>query len=153
MNQNKKVLQFTLLATSLLLALSLFMHFNKTNLPMLQNISIVTDVLKQKDSTKNIIEKPHIAENLQKDTAVPLPNMNVDASRILVHFNTPNRITNFYKDTNQIVIDSFIKKLVALKKSKKGKIRIAYLGDSMIEGDLVSQTLRRLLQSYFGGSG
>ncbi|MFY7965965.1 MAG: hypothetical protein ACOVO1_13790, partial [Chitinophagaceae bacterium] len=48
---------------------------------------------------------------------------------------------------------SFIKKLVALKKSKKGKIRIAYLGDSMIEGDLVSQTLRRLLQSYFGGSG
>ncbi|MCX7833601.1 MAG: hypothetical protein N2490_05265 [Ignavibacteria bacterium] len=33
------------------------------------------------------------------------------------------------------------------------KVRIAFLGDSMIEGDLISQTLRYKLQKTFGGIG
>ncbi|MDP5171437.1 MAG: GDSL-type esterase/lipase family protein [Bacteroidia bacterium] len=33
------------------------------------------------------------------------------------------------------------------------KVRIAYFGDSMIEGDLVTQTLRNDLQELFGGEG
>ncbi len=37
--------------------------------------------------------------------------------------------------------------------SKKKKTRIAYFGDSMIEGDLITQDLRELLQEQFGGSG
>lgn len=36
----------------------------------------------------------------------------------------------------------------------RGKqVRIAYFGDSMIEGDLITQDLRRLLQDIFGGRG
>lgn len=38
-------------------------------------------------------------------------------------------------------------------KAKKKKIRIAHFGDSMIEGDLISSTLREELQNTFGGSG
>lgn len=34
-----------------------------------------------------------------------------------------------------------------------GQIRIAYFGDSMIEGDLVTQTLRQLLQQNYGAGG
>ena len=37
--------------------------------------------------------------------------------------------------------------------SKNGKVRIAYFGDSMIEGDLVTQSLRKDLQQQFGGKG
>lgn len=37
--------------------------------------------------------------------------------------------------------------------SRKGKTRIAYFGDSMIEGDLITQTLRDDLQQLFGGVG
>ncbi len=37
--------------------------------------------------------------------------------------------------------------------ANKGKVRIAYFGDSMIEGDLVTQTIRHLLQQRFGGEG
>ena len=33
------------------------------------------------------------------------------------------------------------------------KVRIAYFGDSMIEGDLVTQTLRHQMQEIFGGQG
>ena len=42
----------------------------------------------------------------------------------------------------------------ALKNIKtKKKIRIAWFGDSMVEGDLITQDLRYLLQKKFGGSG
>lgn len=43
----------------------------------------------------------------------------------------------------------------ALKKTQKEKkkTRIAYFGDSMIEGDLITQDLRRLLQDKYGGEG
>lgn len=43
----------------------------------------------------------------------------------------------------------------SLKRTERDgtKTRIAFLGDSMIEGDLISQTLRYKLQSKFGGKG
>lgn len=41
----------------------------------------------------------------------------------------------------------------AALRSGKGQIRIAYFGDSAIEGDLICQTLRDSLQKRFGGSG
>jgi hypothetical protein len=43
----------------------------------------------------------------------------------------------------------------ALHKAEKsgGKVRIAYFGDSIIEGDLISQDLRKNLQAKFGGRG
>lgn len=152
MNQNKKVLQFVLLAVGCLLALSLFVYTNKIASPQLQNISIISDIVKQ-DTTPKTIATIAIADTLHKDTTKEVV-VKVDSNiKTLHHFTTPNRITNFSADTNSIAIDAFIKKLIALKKNKKGKIRVAYLGDSMIEGDLVSQTLRRLLQAYFGGAG
>lgn len=39
------------------------------------------------------------------------------------------------------------------KDSSKQSVRIAYFGDSMIEGDLLTNDLRKLLQKMFGGSG
>lgn len=42
----------------------------------------------------------------------------------------------------------------ALKNIKtKKKVRIAWFGDSMVEGDLITQDLRYLLQKRYGGSG
>lgn len=38
-------------------------------------------------------------------------------------------------------------------KNSKGKARVAYFGDSMIEGDLITQSLRNDLQELFGGKG
>jgi hypothetical protein len=152
MNQNKKVLQFVLLSTGCLLAMSLFVYINKINAPILQNVSIISDVVKRTDTVQPIVQAP-LPDTLIKDTtAVKLPAVD-NTGKSFQHFAIANRLTNFDIDTSKIVADAFIKKLIALKKSKKGKIRIAYLGDSMIEGDLVSQTLRKLLQAYFGGSG
>ena len=63
-----------------------------------------------------------------------------------------NLITNFYKN-DSAVLPNFLEKLQKLKNGEKVKIRIAYFGDSMIEGDLLTQTLRKALQKEYGGSG
>ncbi|WP_195809230.1 SGNH/GDSL hydrolase family protein [Hymenobacter polaris] len=49
-------------------------------------------------------------------------------------------------------LDSF---LAALRRTKAdgSKVRIAYFGDSMIEGDLITGDLRNSLQQAFGGTG
>lgn len=152
-NQNKKVLQFVWLATGSLLILSLLIHFNKIQTEALQNISVLSGVITQNSNTPapTATAKKNF-DTLVLDTIGIATNKKTDSisSISFKHFTTPNRITNFSTDSNTIVAEAFIKKMVALRKSKKGKIRIAYLGDSMIEGDLVSQTLRRLLQQYFG---
>ncbi|MBI1222468.1 MAG: hypothetical protein GC180_07685 [Bacteroidetes bacterium] len=47
----------------------------------------------------------------------------------------------------------FFDALNALKKDPGKKVRISYWGDSMIEGDLITQTIRAKFQKLFGGSG
>lgn len=49
-------------------------------------------------------------------------------------------------------LEPFFAGLDSLKTAKK-KIRIAHFGDSMIEGDLITSTLREEFQKEFGGSG
>jgi lysophospholipase L1-like esterase len=50
-------------------------------------------------------------------------------------------------------LNRFFEKLYELEQSKKAKVRIAYYGDSMIDGDLIVQDFRSALQSRFGGRG
>ncbi|MBP7195671.1 MAG: hypothetical protein KBA79_07660 [Candidatus Cloacimonetes bacterium] len=50
-------------------------------------------------------------------------------------------------------LDQFAAKLQALKSGKNQQLRIAYFGDSIIEGDLVSGRLRKNLQDFAGGNG
>ena len=54
---------------------------------------------------------------------------------------------------NPTALFNFFNHLGELRRKKRKKIRIAYFGDSMVEGDLVTQDLRRMLQERFGGSG
>lgn len=50
-------------------------------------------------------------------------------------------------------IQRFVSALRELKEGKRKKVRIAYFGDSMIEGDLITSDLRDSLQTFFGGAG
>ncbi|MFV0469766.1 MAG: hypothetical protein ACK5MK_12660 [Dysgonomonas sp.] len=50
-------------------------------------------------------------------------------------------------------LHTFYSKLFQLEKSKKGKVRIAYFGDSMTDGDLIVKDIRERYQTYFGGNG
>ncbi|MCU0351561.1 MAG: hypothetical protein MUF43_12165, partial [Flavobacterium sp.] len=47
----------------------------------------------------------------------------------------------------------FYEKLAQLETEQKGKVRIAYFGDSMTDGDMIVQDFRTLFQQKFGGKG
>ena len=48
---------------------------------------------------------------------------------------------------------NFYEKLYDLETSGKGKVRIAYFGDSMNDGDLIVQDIRSAYQNQYGGKG
>ncbi len=62
-----------------------------------------------------------------------------------------NRIINY--DGGQKGLIDFFNALYDVEKLNKGTCRIAYYGDSMIEGDLMSMTLREAYQKQYGGRG
>lgn len=56
------------------------------------------------------------------------------------------------KDVNTSNLDHFLAGLLEAEENS-GKVRIAYFGDSIIEGDIITADLRRNLQKKFGGQG
>ena len=55
--------------------------------------------------------------------------------------------------TNVQGLDSFYKKLSVLKSTHKGVVRIVHIGDSHIQADIFSGTVRNKLQQFFGNAG
>lgn len=56
-----------------------------------------------------------------------------------------------YKGYQHLV--AFYEKLLKLETKEEGKVRIAYFGDSMTDGDLIVKDFRAKLQEHFGGMG
>lgn len=61
------------------------------------------------------------------------------------------QVLNSY--TGSSFLNEFMEKLFQLETKKEGSVRIAYFGDSMIDGDLIVQDLRLSLQQKFQGKG
>lgn len=89
---------------------------------------------------------------------IPLPKRTVnetiirkDSTELSLRKNDISNIEDFENDSTT-VLAHFFQSLNEIRKHKR-KIRIAYFGDSMIEGDLITQDLRGCMQDLFGGSG
>lgn len=50
-------------------------------------------------------------------------------------------------------LERFYAKLLELEETKSGKVRVAYFGDSMNDGDFIVQDVRSLFQDNYGGQG
>lgn len=94
----------------------------------------------------------------EKVKYIPLPTIIVndsiiakDSTALAVRATDPSSIFDFKQDSTSALVP-FFNALNQIKKQKR-KVRIAYFGDSMIEGDLISQDLRNQMQNAFGGSG
>ncbi len=74
-----------------------------------------------------------------------------DSTEYALRQSDSSNIFDFEDDTTS-ALSHFFQSLNLLKK-KKHKTRIAYFGDSMIEGDLITQDFRECLQDEFGGTG
>lgn len=146
MNSTKRVFLFVVLSTLLLLLLSLAGIFFSWSFTPLQRINLVADVFPGTNNT----EPTDSSEAVALDTTT---NHKQNFKTNFELYTEAGSITNFNADTSAVTMQQLVKELHQLKQNKKGKIRIAYFGDSMIESDLITQTLRKLLQQYFGGQG
>ena len=146
MNSNRRVFRFVAYSVGLLLILSLADLFFGFGWMPLQRVNLLSDIV----SEKQIPVEP----SAPTDT-VSAPTMLIDsiAAEDFTLYERPRQITNFKTDTSRPSLERFVQKLHALRTGEKIKVRIAYFGDSMIEGDLLTQTLRKLLQEQFGGQG
>lgn len=64
--------------------------------------------------------------------------------------NTNGAIDNF---TNQELMNDVFRKLSNLEKSKKNKLNIVHIGDSHIQADIFTNTIREILQNQYGNGG
>ncbi len=104
-----------------------------------KKVELLSDVL-LKEETKTISIQALISnDSIISGSRLPLPLIG------------SSNIFDFVNDTSS-ALSHFFKALNATHKQKH-KTRIAYFGDSMIEGDLITQDLRNCMQEKFGGFG
>ena len=139
MSGNRKVIVFSITFTLIYFGLSFFSKNISSYFPSFKNIDLFADVINQ----KSIIKK---SNPKQKESFIAIPK---PAYSQFDNYNLSNQIINF--DNNQeVVLTKLSQKLFDLSQNKKVKIRIAWLGDSQIEGDLITKDIRGMLQELFG---
>jgi lysophospholipase L1-like esterase len=156
MNSNRRVLLFVIFSVGLLLAASYGAYYFKLDWMPFKRVNLVSEVVHEKVNPKPPVSvSMPIPDTLyQKDSLAQSDTIAAPVSRQDINlYLLPGIVTDFNTDTLQPALDSFSQRLYGLSTGLKRKIRIAYFGDSMIEGDLISQTLRKELQAKFGGSG
>jgi hypothetical protein len=144
MNSNRRVLLFVVWSAGLLLLISIAGSLLGLNWLPFNRVNLIADIITSPDETP------------VTDTTIKDPPPLITETGIVEDFNLYNRprlITDFNADTTHFSLNKFVKKLHELNTGQRKKVRIAYFGDSMIEGDLLTQTLRKLLQQKFGGKG
>jgi lysophospholipase L1-like esterase len=148
MNQKKNVLLFNVFFL-LLLIIATFLFEWKPDLlgANFRPINILADVqvdsLQTSDSTSIAT-----AENIAKsDSVVHVGNKVIIIRDYTSYAGLVNSAGQDYP------LQSFLQSLDGLKKRTRKKVRVAYFGDSFIEGDLITQDLRKQLQDTFGGMG
>lgn len=93
-----------------------------------------------KRQAKEILKKPKVYDSLNQSEKIA-----IDSLRSKVNF-----LENFTNSTDKLALSNFF---TALTMSQDSALHIWYYGDSQIEGDRITQDLRILMQSTFGGSG
>lgn len=139
MNYKHSVLQFNIIFILLLLCSSLLFQW-KSNLVGKENrpLEIISSVKKTNRIPK--IKKDSLV--YKGDTSNQFAQRDFATYKGIVTCNGKTfALSRFYKRLHELLL------------KRRKKIRIAYFGDSMIEGDLLTQDLRSMFQNNFGGNG
>jgi lysophospholipase L1-like esterase len=149
MNATKKVFWFVLIFTFIHTSISFLSILFNFSLRDFDNVNILTELFPSAKINQKSIHPELIKDSINVNKVIE-QKANFDFSL----YKKAKLITNFRtNDSAPSSLPNLMKSLHEIKNGKKRKIRIAYFGDSMIEGDLLTQTLRKLMQKEFGGSG
>lgn len=147
-HNNRKPFLIILYTFLLLLMISLVIPEQFWLRTKYNSVNILSD-LKPKNSSpikRNYKPKPRKKQlkQLVKDDIVT----NREVANII-----RNDVPIEYNDSTNEGLNHFLTALQHLQLHKRKKVRIGYFGDSMIEGDLITQTIRSILQNKYGGDG
>ncbi|MCC9041261.1 hypothetical protein LNQ81_00715 [Myroides sp. M-43] len=107
---------------------------------MLEAIGSVEETITNKDTLKGSVKEP-ILVSTGDERVIVVPE---DAL-------TSDEDTESFK--GNIYLEHFFARLYALEQQKGKRVRIAYYGDSMTDGDLIVQDIRKSYQAKYGGMG
>lgn len=103
----------------------------------LRQINILSDVMRETVDTDTVAKGPEMdTKYVAYEDSVPVGMIPIEDFRDSL--GQDREMDRFYE---------------ALRSVKKRPVRIAYFGDSFIEGDILTAAIRDLLQSQFGGRG
>ena len=158
---NSNPLLILLIALLILISVS-FIPLNKISNGFLKDFSFLSDIVPaEEDSSENVVVAD---DNLDPDIAELLKNEQ-DNNDSIANNNLTDSISDdyVYCDTSiytEPVIEDYTPNRTGLQHLKMAlghrgskTVRIAFLGDSYIEGDIFTQNIREALQDNFGGSG
>lgn len=148
MNANKQVFQFTAYAILILLALSISTDYVQALFPRIGNINLLADITQKPNTAATASSNQETGQ----EPAATKENEPREAFNDFDAYRTPGRIVNFSSDSTMPALPELMQKLMAIRQGQKRKVRIAWLGDSMIEGDMITQNLRKSLQEFFSGN-
>ena len=137
MNNHRKVLVFIVLTTFIYVLASFYLPVISPYFPSFKNVALFSDVLQDKVREKRALKDD------EQTFASGLLGRNLD------NYLKKGTIVSFDADTAQTALKNTNKKLLQLVNGEKVKVRIAWFGDSQIEGDLITKDVRELLQNYF----
>jgi lysophospholipase L1-like esterase len=141
MNHSKKVILFILLVTSIQLVLSAFSKEIVAYYPYFKNVNLLSDILVKEKTFKGKIKKKQASHSASSVGSLINEFDSYQKKNTLIRFNADTLIPALPKITQ---------KMLQLAEGKNVKIRIAWFGDSQIEGDFITQDVREQLQNYFG---
>lgn len=150
-NQLYKTFLLTLIVVGALLGL-FYMPRLAIGDTLLRRVNILSDI-QQRDSTgRNLAESAaDEAEGIREEV---LDQSKVAVAEIEVEDSVPEgmvAIEDFgSQDGGTRIMDHFY---AALREAKNRPVRVAYFGDSFVEGDILTSELRDLLQTAYGGNG
>ena len=116
-------------------------------------VSVLVWITSPSNSSEQIVEPEVYAST---DSVSQEPNTGIFVNDSLLEGEEPWEDKARYSvDVKPTFTSPLSRFFTALQDSreKKESVRIAYFGDSMIEGDLITQSLRKDLQQMFGGKG
>jgi hypothetical protein len=152
MNPNPRATRFVLIAFTIYLSGSLLQQCIGFSFPAFSNINLLADLQPVKEPVTATAPNDSLTVS-PADSIIPAVQHNKTPVYSFARYQRAGVITDF-NTSNTIALNHLMQQLYALRQKKQAKkIRIAYFGDSIIEGDLMSQTFRKKMQDFFGGDG
>src|ERR1035437_1714789 len=139
----------------LTVAILLFLTWAKSNFSVagfsFKQVNILSEVTKKAklSISPKAIPKEQIKLTKKEQKLAKAGKLNKDSLMLVLQ--KDERISDFRTDSLDI-LGRFFSRLEQVEQGGN-RVRIGWLGDSMIEGDFITQTVRSTLQNQFGGKG